>query len=126
MHSIVQHHRQVSRHREIEPNFYEVNGTPKRFFDETAVRALFANGWHIRAIEHIVTRKYVLAKALWEVIVERERSIEGRSASTHSRTDWERLENAGTAGIPSTEHPEAEVNHVVRGIVRRGLKQQDS
>jgi SAM-dependent methyltransferase len=70
-------------HREIEPNFYEVDGTPKRFFDETAVRALFANGWHIRAIEHIVTRKYVLAKALWEVIVEREISDESLALNPH-------------------------------------------
>jgi len=39
-----------------------------------------------------------------------------------SKTDWERLRKAGAAGKPSKEHPEADVKHVVRGIVRRGLK----
>jgi uncharacterized protein (DUF4415 family) len=37
-----------------------------------------------------------------------------------SKTDWDRLK----AGKPSTnaEHPEADVKHIVRGVVRRGLK----
>lgn len=38
-----------------------------------------------------------------------------------SRTDWARLKSgARTAATP--EHPEAELRHVVRGMVRRGLK----
>ncbi|MDQ5770425.1 BrnA antitoxin family protein [Thiothrix subterranea] len=40
---------------------------------------------------------------------------------TQSNTDWVRLAS-GTQGEPTEEHPEAEVRHVVRGIVRQGLK----
>jgi len=38
-----------------------------------------------------------------------------------SNTDWVRLAS-GSQGEPTEEHPEAEVRHVVRGIVRQGLK----
>lgn len=40
---------------------------------------------------------------------------------TQSNTDWIRLAS-GTQGEPIEEHPEAEVRHVVCGIVRQGLK----
>lgn len=40
---------------------------------------------------------------------------------TQSNTDWVRLAS-GTQGEPTEEHPEAEVRHIVRGIVRQGLK----
>jgi hypothetical protein len=40
---------------------------------------------------------------------------------TQSNTDWVHLASA-TEGEPTEEHPEAEVRHVVRGIVRQGLK----
>ena len=39
-----------------------------------------------------------------------------------SKTDWARLESKQAASNVSMEHPEAEVRHIVRGIVRRGLK----
>ncbi|HXD41377.1 MAG TPA: BrnA antitoxin family protein [Ramlibacter sp.] len=40
-----------------------------------------------------------------------------------SKTDWARLKaKARLAGKASAEHPEADVRHIVRGIVRRGLK----
>ena len=39
-----------------------------------------------------------------------------------SRTDWSRLLDASNKGKPDAEHPEAEIAHIVRGIVRRGLK----
>jgi SAM-dependent methyltransferase len=58
-------------HPEIEPGFHMVNGEPKRFFSEASVTALFDDGWKRLALEHFVTRKYVRAKALWEVAVER-------------------------------------------------------
>ena len=46
-----------------------------------------------------------------------------RSSSKASRTDWARLEVMKDADIKLTsEHPEADVRHIVRGIVRRGLK----
>ena len=57
---------------EIEPNYFMVNGGPKRFFDRTSVDALFAEGWKALSVEHFVTRKYVKPKALWEAVFERE------------------------------------------------------
>jgi uncharacterized protein (DUF4415 family) len=40
-----------------------------------------------------------------------------------SKTDWNRLKAAGDNAIETpAEHPEAELAHVVRGIVRRGLQ----
>lgn len=40
-----------------------------------------------------------------------------------SRTDWARVRALKDRDIKlSTEHPEAKVRHIVRGIVRRGLK----
>ena len=59
-------------HPEIEPNYYLVNGEPKRFFDRASVDALFAEGWNALSVEHFVTRKYVKPKALWEAVFERE------------------------------------------------------
>ena len=56
---------------EIEPNYLLVNGQPKRFFDETTVRRLFADYWNIIALEHITTDKYKKPKAAWEIILER-------------------------------------------------------
>jgi len=39
-----------------------------------------------------------------------------------SKTDWARLNAKGKPGLPSPEHPEAAIRHVVRGVVRRGLQ----
>ena len=39
----------------------------------------------------------------------------------HSKTDWTRLRSK-QAVVPTKEHPEADVRHIVRGMVRRGLK----
>ena len=38
-----------------------------------------------------------------------------------SKTDWARLKAAGP-GASSKDHPEADVAHIVRGVIRRGLK----
>lgn len=39
-----------------------------------------------------------------------------------SRTDWDRLQDPSRIGAPSGEHPEADIKHIVRGIVRKGLE----
>jgi uncharacterized protein (DUF4415 family) len=40
-----------------------------------------------------------------------------------SKTDWTRLKaEAATPGKATAGHPEADVRHIVRGIVRRGLQ----
>lgn len=38
-----------------------------------------------------------------------------------SKTDWAKLKSSARA-TATPEHPEAELRHVVRGIIRRGLK----
>jgi uncharacterized protein (DUF4415 family) len=43
------------------------------------------------------------------------------SSSSKSETDWNSLANPAEGGKPSPEHPEFDPQHVVRGIVRRGL-----
>ena len=46
-----------------------------------------------------------------------------RSTSRTSKTDWPRVRAMSDRDIVlSAEHPEASIKHVVRGIVRRGLK----
>ncbi|MBI3101189.1 MAG: class I SAM-dependent methyltransferase [Burkholderiales bacterium] len=59
-------------HPEIEPNYYLVDGQPKRFFDENSVAELFASGWKVLSKEHQTTNKYIRSKALWEVIAQRD------------------------------------------------------
>ena len=44
------------------------------------------------------------------------------STSTKSKTDWARLRSA--AATSAADHPEANVRHIVRGVVRRGLHLQ--
>ena len=39
-----------------------------------------------------------------------------------SKTDWERLKSDATPGAPTSGHKEADVQHIVRGLVRRGLQ----
>ena len=39
-----------------------------------------------------------------------------------SKTDWARLKAAGSTASATPEHPEANVEHIVRGVVRRGLQ----
>ena len=46
-----------------------------------------------------------------------------RSSSKASKTDWKRIRAMDDKDIKtSAEHPEADVRHIVRGIVRRGLQ----
>jgi len=46
-----------------------------------------------------------------------------RSSSKTSKTDWARVRAMKDKEIRvNAEHPEASVKHIVRGIVRRGLK----
>lgn len=59
-------------HPEIEPNYFLVDGQPKRFFDADSVHALFGSGWRVLSQEHHTTKKYVRQKALWEVLAQRD------------------------------------------------------
>ncbi|MBA4328185.1 MAG: class I SAM-dependent methyltransferase [Polaromonas sp.] len=72
LNSTEDHHFGASGHPPIEPNFFLVDGEPKRFFDEAAVTALFSTGWQRLSLEHVVARKYLQSKALWEVVLTRD------------------------------------------------------
>lgn len=38
-----------------------------------------------------------------------------------SKTDWARLKSGAGDATPMAGHPEADVKHIVRGLVRKGL-----
>jgi SAM-dependent methyltransferase len=65
------HHFGASGHPEIEKNFYEVDGAPKRFFDRDAIDRLFARGWRALAIGEMVIDRYDHPKSVWEAVLER-------------------------------------------------------
>lgn len=58
-------------HEVIEPNYYLVDGQPKRFFDAASIDQLFQDGWDRLSAQHMTTLKYVKRKSLWEVVVAR-------------------------------------------------------
>ena len=39
-----------------------------------------------------------------------------------SKTDWVRLKSSAIDAKPTPEHPETDVKHIVRGLVRKGVK----
>lgn len=47
------------------------------------------------------------------------------SSSPQSKTDWARLQaKTPKVSADAEQHPEAELRHIMRGVVRRGLKPQ--
>jgi len=52
---------------EIEPNFYQVKSSTKRFFDEASVRT-FLHDWDIQFLEENVIYRYERPKSVWEVL----------------------------------------------------------
>ena len=57
-----------ARKEEIEPDFYLVNGSPKRLFDREDIVALFSPDWNIEAASERTTNRYGDKKTLWEVV----------------------------------------------------------
>ena len=51
----------------------------------------------------------------------RQPNVKSPSTATTSKTDWARLKSKAQSAKPSARHPEADINHIVRGVVRRGL-----
>lgn len=64
------HHFGASGHPEIEPDYYMVDGEPKRFFNRAAVERLFAGGWRTIALEEKVIDRYERPKFVWEAVLE--------------------------------------------------------
>ena len=52
----------------------------------------------------------------------RQPTVKQTSSSAKSKTDWARLKSSGKSAAPNSEHPEADIRHIVRGVVRRGLQ----
>ncbi len=48
--------------------------------------------------------------------------VKQTSSSKKSRTDWARLKSTAKRTLSTAEHPEADIRHIVRGVVRRGLQ----
>ncbi len=63
------HHYGASSELEIEPNFYQVRTSTKRFFDEPAVRT-FLHGWDIQFLEENIIHRYEEPKSVWEVLAQ--------------------------------------------------------
>ncbi len=72
LNSTEDHHFGASGFPSIEANYFLVEGEPKRFFDQASIRELFASGWNLLALEHLVCHKYGPPKALWELVLERQ------------------------------------------------------
>jgi len=53
----------------------------------------------------------------------RQPAAKSKSSSMQSKTDWARIKSKSNVSI-APEHPEADIRHVMRGVVRRGLKPQ--
>ncbi|MCA0422878.1 MAG: class I SAM-dependent methyltransferase [Proteobacteria bacterium] len=64
------YHFGARRHRdatsEIEPDYYLVEGSPKRFLNRLAVERLLSECWRIEAIEHLTINRYTQPKRVWE------------------------------------------------------------
>ena len=60
-------HYAAARREEIGPNFYLVNGSPKRLFDRDDVVELFSN-WKLEGTEEKTTSRYGYEKVLWETV----------------------------------------------------------
>ena len=73
LNSTEDHNFGASGHPEIEPSYYLVDGQPKRFFDRAAVEELFTAGWKVLHLRHDLVGRYGLPKALWGVVLERDR-----------------------------------------------------
>ncbi len=53
---------------------------------------------------------------------EKPASLSRTSFTVKSKTDWVRLHSGAYKAKPTRDHPESEVKHIVRGLVRKGLK----
>jgi len=53
---------------------------------------------------------------------EKQASASRKSTSMKSKTDWARLKPDADNVKLTLQHPEADVKHIVRGMVRKGLK----
>lgn len=60
------HHGAVG-HPQISPNFYDVDGSPKRFFDRDTIDRLFGKHWAMTSVKEMTIQRWELPKVVWEV-----------------------------------------------------------
>jgi SAM-dependent methyltransferase len=63
-------HHGATGHAQLEPRFYRVGDRTKRFFSRSDLETLFADGWHISALEEKTIDRYALPKVVWELVAE--------------------------------------------------------
>jgi SAM-dependent methyltransferase len=71
LNSTSDHNHGAIGHPRIEHGYFLVDGTPKRFFDRSAVEALFATGWRMVSVEENAIARYAQPKVVWDVVLER-------------------------------------------------------
>jgi SAM-dependent methyltransferase len=59
-------------HLRLAPNYFLVEGEPKRFFSRQDVERLFKTGWSTHGIEEMMIHCYNKPKVVWEVVVTKE------------------------------------------------------
>ena len=61
-------HYGAAGHPEIAHHYYDVDGSPKRFFDGAEIDALVAGGWERLGKEEMTIARYEKPKVVWEVV----------------------------------------------------------
>ncbi len=61
-------HYAAARKKEIEPNFYLIDGSPKRLFDRDDIVALFRPDWKMVDAVERTSNRYGNEKTLWEIV----------------------------------------------------------
>ena len=56
----------------IEPNYYDIGGNKKRFFDREQIDDFFT-GWNIAHAQECVMERYAKPKHVWEIVVENQK-----------------------------------------------------
>ena len=56
-------------HREIARHYYDVDGNPKRFFDEDDAAMLFTLGWERISMREVTIDRYDRPKTVWEIVL---------------------------------------------------------
>lgn len=62
------HHGAVG-HPEIGHHYYDVDGSPKRFFDADEVASLFESGWERVSLREVTIDRYEKPKTVWEIVL---------------------------------------------------------
>ena len=62
-------HYGAAGHPQLSHHYYDVEGRPKRFFDQADVDALFADGWESLSLQEMTIDRYEKPKTVWETVL---------------------------------------------------------